>query len=238
MYAYGKNVAKELLNSSEKIREVIVSNNFKEDSIIELIKKKKIKITFKPPKYLDQLTNSKHQGIILKLNDFVYSSLKELLANDNSSSLVLMLDHIEDPHNLGAIIRTAEAFNIDAIIIPNKRGAEVTPTVIKASAGAIYNIPIIQVSNLNATITTLKKNNYWIFGTTMDGKDINTFDYNCKACLIMGNEGKGISNLVKQNCDFLVTIPTSGKINSLNVSVATAIAVNTIITKRMVNINE
>lgn len=139
------------------------------------------------------------------------------------NGLIVMLDHIEDPHNFGAIIRTCEAAGVSGIIIPNDRSVSVNATVIKTSVGTCDNVKIVRVTNLNKTIEYLKKNGYWIFGTDMDGTSYDELDYKGKTCIICGNEGKGMSKLVRDNCDFIASIPMNGKVNSLNASVATAI---------------
>ena len=143
-----------------------------------------------------------------------------------------MLDHLEDPHNFGAIIRTSEALGIDAIIIPNDRSVKVNSTVVKTSVGSIEYIPIIKVVNLNDTIKKLKKDGYWIMATDMDGEDYNKVDYNMPICLIIGNEGKGISRMVRENSDMVLSIPMKGKINSLNASVSCAIILANIMRSR------
>ena len=142
-----------------------------------------------------------------------------------------MLDHLEDPHNFGAIIRTCEALGIDAIIIPNDRTVNINGTVVKTSAGAIYNIPIVRVVNLNTCIKNLKDIGYWIIGTDMEGTDYRKIDYNMPTCLIIGNEGKGMSKVLKDNCDYIATIPMSGEINSLNASVSAGIILSEIVSR-------
>ena len=143
-----------------------------------------------------------------------------------------MLDHLEDPHNIGAIIRTCEALGVEGIIIPNDRCASINATVVKTSAGAIEYIPIIRVVNLVQTIKKLKDKGYWIIGTDMEGEDYTTIDYKMPVCLIIGNEGKGISKLVADNCDYMASIPMKGKINSLNASVSLGIILSEIVSKR------
>jgi len=140
-----------------------------------------------------------------------------------------MLDHLEDPHNFGAIIRTCEALGIDGIIIPNDRSVSVNSTVVKTSTGAIYNMPIIRVANLGTTINKLKDLGYWIIGTDMEGTDYTEIDYNMPICLVIGNEGSGISKIVRDNCDFIAKIPMIGKINSLNASVSCGIVLSRIV---------
>mgnify|MGYP003475002429 CR=1 FL=1 len=147
--------------------------------------------------------------------------MREVLKLENP--LLVILDHIEDPHNLGAIIRTCEAAGVDGIIIPNDRSVEVNSTVIKTSVGTTEKIKIARVTNLNNTIKLLKDKGYWIFGTDMDGTDYTKLDYKGKTCIICGNEGSGMSKLTKENCDFIASIPMKGEVNSLNASVATAV---------------
>ena len=143
-----------------------------------------------------------------------------------------MLDHITDPHNFGAIIRTCEAAGVDAIIIPKDRSVEVNSTVMKTSVGTLDKIKICMVNNLNETIKKLKNNGIWIVGTDMIGTDYKKIDANMPICLIIGNEGDGISKLVKENCDYMATIPMKGEVNSLNASVAAGIIIFEISTNR------
>ena len=162
-----------------------------------------------------------------ELNEF----LDDLKTNNNYHTLV-MLDHLEDPHNFGAIIRTSEALGVEGIIIPNDRSVSITSTVVKTSAGAIENIKIIKVPNLTATISKLKEKNYWIVGTDMKGQNYREIDYNMNVCLVIGNEGKGMSKIVRDNCDFIASIPMTGKINSLNASVSCGIILSQIVSGR------
>ena len=179
---------------------------------------------------MDRLLPQNHQGIIMSITDYQYYSIDEILAN--SPQFVIILDHLEDPHNFGAIIRTAESAGVDAIIIPNKREVMITPTVMKTSSGALANIKICQVSNLTQAIEKLKKHSFFIYGLDMNGEDYRNIDYSGNVCLVVGNEGKGISRLVKDNCDFIASIPMVGKINSLNASVATGIVIYEVIRNR------
>ena len=161
----------------------------------------------------------------MEVDDVITYPLEIIDTIKEENPLIVMLDHLEDPHNFGAIIRTCEALGVSAIIIPNDSSVNINATVVKTSAGAINNIKIIRVPNLSVAINKLKSKNYWIVGTTMDGSDYTTIDYNMKTCLIIGNEGKGMSDTIKKNCDYIVTIPMIGKINSLNASVSCAILV-------------
>ena len=204
MQIYGKNVAREKLQTKDKIKKVYLSNKFKDNEIITLIKKRNINPILLDMRDLDKMCKGLHQGIILEVEDVKTYSL---------------LDHIEDPHNFGAIIRSCEAFGVDAIIIPNDRSVDITGTVVKASVGTIEKVKIIKVTNLNNTIKKLKDYGYWVVGTDMEGTVYTDIDYKMKTALIIGNEGKGISRLVSENCDYLAKIPMSGTVNSLNASV-------------------
>lgn len=223
MYICGKNVVKEYLNNNNKIMKAFVYKKLADTQLLELIKKQVINIKYLEKHELDKLTDENHQGIILEIEDFNYSSLENIL--NKNEALVVMLDHIQDPHNFGAIIRTCEAAGVDAIIIPKDRSVSVNGTVIKTSVGASKYVPIVKVTNLVDTIKKLKKDDYWIFGTDMSGSNYRQLDYKGKTCLIIGNEGDGMSKLVKENCDFIASIPMIGQINSLNASVAAGIII-------------
>ena len=229
MYIYGKNVAKEKINSNEKINKIYLADKFNDKEIFDLIKKNNIKYTVVPNKVLDSKVDGLHQGIVIEVDDVKTLEFDYIKQIDKKNPLVVMLDHLEDPHNFGAIIRTCEALGVDAIIIPNDRNVSVNATVVKTSAGAIYNMPIVRVSNLTATIEKLKDIGYWIVGTDMDGEDYTKIDYNSPICLIIGNEGHGMSKIVRDNCDFVAEIPMVGKINSLNASVSCGIVLSRIV---------
>lgn len=232
MLVSGRNNAKEILKNysmKNKIKNVICSKNFNELDILSLIQNLKLKINYKEKWELDKLAKNNHQGIILEVEDFVYKDLDDLIKEDKCK--LVILDHLEDPHNLGAIIRTCEAAGIDGIILPKNRSVSVNETVMKTSVGALYNVSISQVVNLNQTIKKLKKLGFWIIGTDMDGCDYREIDYPDKTVLIIGSEGFGISRLVKESCDLVVKIPMNGKINSLNASVAAGIMIYELIRK-------
>lgn len=232
MYIYGKNVAKEKLKGNERINKIYLAEKFNDDKIFELIRNKRIKYTFVSNKKLDELTEGLHQGIILDVDDVKTHNIDYIKSIKKENPILVMLDHLEDPHNFGAIIRTCEALGIDGIIIPNDRNVGVNSTVVKTSAGAIYNMPIIRVANLVASIKKLKDNGFWIVGTDMEGTDYTEMDYNMPICLVIGNEGKGISNVVENNCDYMVKIPMIGNINSLNASVSCGIILSRIVASR------
>lgn len=223
MYIYGKNVVYEKLKSDDLVKEAFVFKKFSDQEIIDLLKMKKIDIKWVDKYQLDKMVNGLHQGIILNVLDFETVSLDNILNNDSKYPLIVMLDHLEDPHNFGAIIRSCEALGVDGIIIPNDRAVDINGTVIKTSAGAIQYMKIAKVSNLVNTIKVLKDKGYWIIGTDMNGTSYNDMKYDMPICLVIGNEGKGMSRLVKESCDYVVSIDMVGKTNSLNASVATGI---------------
>jgi len=223
MLVFGKNVALEYLNSDKKIYKAFIQNNFNDYDLINKVKHKNIKLQTLTKFDMDKKVSGLHQGIILDVEDYKYADIYDIISD--TDSLIVMLDHIEDPHNFGAIIRSCEAAGVDGIIIPTDRSVEVNSTVIKTSVGTTEKMKIARVTNLNSTIKLLKDKGYWIFGTDMDGTDYTKLDYKGKTCIICGNEGSGISKLVRENCDFIASIPMQGEVNSLNASVATAIIV-------------
>lgn len=220
MRVYGKNVAKEVIEK-ENIKKAYISKNFNDKEIIDKLRENKVQIKFTDRNIMDKMEKGNHQGIILEIEDYEYSPLDEIEKED----VIIMLDHLEDPHNFGAIIRTVEAAGFKSIIIPKDRSVEVNETVMKTSVGTLENIKIAKVGNLVNTIKELKEKGYWIIGTDMDGKDYKEIDYTGKIVIIIGNEGKGMSRLVKENCDFMASIPMRGKVNSLNASVAAALII-------------
>ena len=230
MYVYGKNVALSYLDSDKKINRVYLVDKFNEYDIINKIKSRNIRVDYLSKFDMDKKVSGLHQGIILDVEDYKYADIDEVV--DGSDNLIVMLDHIEDPHNFGAIIRTCEAAGVSGIIIPSDRSVEVNATVIKTSVGTTENMKIVRVTNLTNTIKYLKDKGYWIFGTDMEGTDYRELDYTGKTCIICGNEGSGMSKLVHDNCDFIATIPMKGDVNSLNASVATAIVVFEAVSKR------
>jgi len=233
MYVYGKNAVKELLNNNKKINKAIIYDNFNDKDIIYGLKNKNIKMQFMSKKELDKLELGNHQGIIIDVDNYQYYELDELLNSINGKyPFILIMDHIQDPHNLGAIIRTAESALVDGIIIPKDRGADVNSTVMKTSAGALDYMKVCKVTNLNNTIKDLKGKGYWIIGADMNGQNYRAVNYDVPIALVIGSEGSGISRLVKESCDYIVSIPMRGKINSLNASVAAGIIIYEIVAKR------
>ena len=229
MLVYGRNVAKDLIRKNEKIKKIIIQDNFDDKELISLIEKSKFNVQIKSKREIDDLCPGVNQGIILDIPDYQYKNLGDVLDKE----ILVLLDHLEDPHNLGAIIRTCEAAGIKTVIIPKDRQVQVNATVMKTSVGTLNNVDVVSVSNLNNTIKTLKDNGYWIVGTSLENsQDYREVDYSGKIALIIGNEGRGISDLVAKNCDFLVKIPMYGETNSLNASVAAGIMIYEIIRNR------
>lgn len=212
MYVYGKNVAKDI---KTKIEKAYVVKNFKDKDILSKID---APIVYVDKQKLDSMVDGLHQGIVLKIKDYDFYDIQDL-----TDDVIVILDHLEDPHNLGAIIRTCEAAGIKDIVIPKDRSVSINSTVMKTSAGCLDRVKIASVTNLVNTINYLKEKGYWIIGTDMIGTDYKDLDYKGKIVIIIGNEGKGMSRLVKESCDFIASIPMYGEVNSLNASVAAAI---------------
>ena len=232
MLVYGKNVAIDLLKSDKDIKKVFLQDNYNDKEVISLLEKRKLPIKYMKKHEIDNLCPGVNQGIILSIPDYQYGDLKSIL-NSDSDDIILVLDHLEDPHNLGAIVRTCEAAGIKSIIISSDRQVQVNATVMKTSVGTINNINIVQVSSIANAIDRLKKSGYWIVGTSLeDSVDYRSVNYDGKIAIVIGNEGTGISKLVSKKCDFLVKIPMYGKTNSLNASVATGIIIYEVIRNR------
>ena len=231
MIVYGRNVAFEYLKNYKKdIRKIIIQDGFNDKKLLSALENTKFDVIYKDKRYMDDLSNGVHQGIILDVMDYQYTPLNDLLKSD--AQFVVILDHLEDPHNFGAIIRTSEAALVDAIIIPQDREVQVNSTVMKTSAGALAMMNICRVTNLVQTINKLKDDGVWIVGTAMDGTDYRQIDYSGKIALVVGNEGNGMSRLVRESCDFVASIPMRGEINSLNASVATGIMIYEVVRNR------
>lgn len=219
---YGRKPVIDAIDSGVKVyRAYIIKQNSKiVDEIINKLKKANVEINFVDKRFFDKI-DMNHQGVMVEAEPFNYKDLSDL---DKYQRLII-LDRIEDPHNLGAIIRSAESFGFDGVIIPERRSASVSPIVYKTSAGAINNINVIMVKNINRSIEEIKEAGFWVYGLAGEASSpIDKTDLKGKVCLIVGNEGKGLSRLVRENCDILINIPMKGFVNSLNASVASAIA--------------
>ena len=236
----GRNSVTELLKSGKDINKLYVQKGEKHGSINEIIKlakQNKVVITELDRAKLDQMSEShNHQGVIAIVPPYEYCDVDEILEyakSKNESPFILILDGIEDPHNLGSIIRTAECSGVHGIIIPKRRSVQVNATVNKTSAGAAQYVKVARVNTLTETIKYLKENDVWIYGTDIEGKCYyNEQKYNGGVAIVIGSEGFGMSRLVKENCDFLVKIPMVGKINSLNASVSAGILMYEVFNQR------
>ncbi len=238
---YGINPVLEALNAHpadiEKI--LIFSGRKGIEKLTTLAKKSSVKFDFRPKEELNNLSEtSKHQGIVAILSSFAYVNVEDIIDRWRSSkekALILVLDGIQDPQNLGSIIRTANASGVHGIIIPKDRAVGVTSTVVKASAGATEHTPVAKVTNIAATLKTLKEKGIWIVGACGGEKMSiysDDFDATMDLAVVIGGEGKGIRPLVKKQCDFLVSIPMHGEVSSLNASVSTAVILYEIIRRR------
>ncbi len=217
MIVYGKNVFNE--TDPKVIRRVKLSPTFKDQEIMKKIKDNHIKYMVADQRDLDRIALH-NQGIVIEINDYEY---KDLSVIEKDEKIVLLLDHLEDPHNFGAIIRTCEARGIKSVIIPKDRSVAVNDTVMKTSAGALNRVNIIMVPNLVNAINKLKDDGFFVYASAMDGRDYKKVSYSDRVVLIIGNEGKGVSKIVRDNSDEIISIPMIGSINSLNASVAAGI---------------
>lgn len=237
----GRNAVIEALKSDRTIECVYVSKGDLEGSIkvaLGLAKDRGVVIKEADRRKLDTMCDGlNHQGIVARVTPFKYCEVNDILEDakrKEQQPFIVILDEIEDPHNLGSIIRTAELCGVHGIIIPKRRNVGVTSTVYKCSAGAIEHMKIAKVTNINATIDMLKEQGIWIYGADIDGKDYSyNTDFSGPCALIIGSEGKGISSLTLKKCDLLVKIPMIGKINSLNASVAGGIMMYEVLKGRL-----
>ena len=231
MLVYGRNVAKEILGKNKKVEKIVLQEGFDDKEINSLIEKGNFRVEVKQKRDIDRLAEGVHQGIILYIPDYKYKTLNEVL--ENEPQFLVLLDHLEDPHNLGAIIRTSEAAGVDAIVMPKDRQVMINSTVMKTSVGTLDNMDIVAVTNLVQTIEELKKHGYWVVGTALENSiDYRDIDYSGKIALVIGNEGSGISRLVAKSCDFIAKIPMYGTTNSLNASVAAGIMIYEVVRNR------
>ena len=236
----GRNAVLELLESGRDINKILVANGEKHGSIhriLAIAKERKIIVTEIERNKLNQIAQTpNNQGVIAIVPPYDYCEVEDILdeaKRKNEMPFILILDGIEDPHNLGSIIRTAETAGVHGIIIPKRRAASVNSTVSKVSAGAVEYMKIARVNNINETIRYLKEQDVWICGTDMDTDTIYTKqDYKMPIAIVIGSEGFGMSRLVKENCDFLVKIPMKGKITSLNASVSAGIILYEVVKNR------
>lgn len=235
----GKNPVIEALNSKREVYSVSMLDKLNKktaNEIYEAAEKKGVTVNRVSRDKLDNLTNGRHQGIVASVEGYEYATLEDLFKSAELKAelpFFIILDEIEDPHNLGAILRTADATGAHGVIIPKRRAVGLTQAVAKASTGAIEYVPVTQVTNIVQTIKQLKDRGVWIVGTSKEGaEDYRTLDGETSLALVIGNEGKGISKLVLENCDWSVSLPMIGEIPSLNASVASSLLMYEIYRKR------
>lgn len=236
MKLYGKNVVSEAIKSGATIDKLLVEKNTS-GPIIAQAREAGIKVQFVDKFLLDKESmGARHQGFIAFSTEFSYSDIDEILESSKGKhKFIIILDGIEDPHNLGSILRVCECANVDGVIIAKNRAVCVNETVIRVSSGAAEHIKVARVVNINQTIEQLKQLNIWVYGAEVGGDSIYTTDLLGDIALVIGGEGKGISRLTRELCDKMVSIPQLGQVNSLNASVACGIAVYEAVRQRSIN---
>ncbi|MFD1778858.1 23S rRNA (guanosine(2251)-2'-O)-methyltransferase RlmB [Fredinandcohnia salidurans] len=238
-YIIGKNPVIEALKSERDINKIWIaegSNRGQMNQITSLAKEGNVLVQFVPKKKIDQMVEGNHQGVVAQVAAYEYAEVDDILAaaeKRNEAPFIILLDELEDPHNLGSILRTADAVGAHGVIIPKRRAVGLTATVAKASTGAIEYIPVARVTNLARTIDELKDRGVWIVGTDAKGKeDYRNVDGKMSIGLVIGSEGRGMGRLVKEKCDFLLHLPMQGKVTSLNASVAASLLMYEVYRKR------
>ena len=234
----GRNAVRELLSSGRDIDKIYVRRGDREGSLKMLIgiaSERKIPIVEVEKNKLDQMYEGAHQGIVAMAAEHDYATLDEIIEYAESRSekpFIVICDGVEDPHNLGAIIRSAECCGVHGVIIPKRRSVGLTATVAKASAGALSHMRVAKVTNLASTVDELKERGFWIYAADMGGKDYYSTDFSGSVAVVLGSEGFGISRLVREKCDFVVSIPLYGNVNSMNVSCAAAVILTEVAKQR------
>lgn len=226
----GRNPVSELLKNGREIEKIYVQRGEREGSITKIVaiaREKGIVVDETDKRRLDELSGgAAHQGVAAIASQIEYSSIEKILEaaqSKNEKPLIVVCDGIEDPHNLGAVIRCADGAGACGVIIGRRRCAPISQTVIKSSAGAVEYVPIAKVQNIASAIDELKSHGVWTFAAEADGQDCRETDFNCPCAIVLGGEGEGVSRLVKEKCDYTVSIPMRGGVNSLNVSTAAAV---------------
>lgn len=237
---YGRNSVYELLESGKPINKILFQSEGTGGKFQELIseaRKRKIPFQFVDKSALDRLTEkAKHQGVLAYISPREYAEIDDILAlakEKGEDPFILVLDEVEDPHNLGALIRTADAVGVHGVVIPKRRSVSLTATVAKTSAGAVEHVLVARVGNLVQTLEQLKKAGCWVSGAEAGGTEVYQADLTGSRVLVIGGEGKGLSRLVRETCDDIVSLPMRGKVNSLNASVAGSVLLYEIHRQRM-----
>ncbi|GGM35137.1 23S rRNA (guanosine(2251)-2'-O)-methyltransferase RlmB [Paraliobacillus quinghaiensis] len=235
----GKNPVMEALKSGRTINKIVISDQLNKQAVHKiqsLAKESGVLVNRVPRQKIDQLVEGNHQGVAAAVAAYTYSTLDDIFqvaADKEEEPFFMLLDEIEDPHNLGSILRTADATGVHGVIIPKRRAVGLTATVAKTSAGAIEYIPVVRVTNMAQTIEELKARHVWVVGTEAEGsEDYRALDGSLPIALVIGNEGKGISRLVKEKCDWTVRLAMKGQVSSLNASVAASLLMYEIYRKR------
>ena len=238
MKTEGRNAVIELLKTDKNIEKIMLEKDPQGSlkSIFAEARKKNIRVQFVDRRTLDKISEEKrHQGVIAFTTDFGYSTLDEIIASKKESGgFIILCDGIEDVHNLGSIIRVAECAGADGVVIPLNNSASVTEAVIRISAGAANHIKVAKVNSINRAVEELKKQNYWLYALEADGTSRYDADLTGNIALVVGGEDSGVKRLTREKCDFTLSIPLKGKVNSLNASVALGIAVYEAVRKRNV----
>ena len=225
----GRNPVTEALNGDRDVERVFIADGSEGSvsKIVAIAREQGVIVDFVPKEKIDAMApGTKHQGVVAKVSEYKYADMEEVFARAEASGedpFIIILDEVTDPHNLGAIIRTAECVGAHGVIIPKRRAASLTQTVALSAAGAIESMPVVQVTNLARTIEELKEKGIWIGAADMDGETYYEANLTGPIAIVIGNEGKGVGRLVKEKCDFVLSIPMYGKINSLNASNAAAV---------------
>ena len=229
-FVFGRHAVVEALQTPNRVNRVFIQEGTSgrdAAKVIELAHEKGIQVQTVPKTKIEALVgDAVHQGLVASIAAYEYADLEDVFkkAEEKGEDLfIVILDGVEDPHNLGSILRTADATGVHGIIIPKRRSASLTATVAKASTGAIEHVPVVRVTNLTQTIEQLKARGIWVFGTDMNGTDYRKWNTSGPLAIVMGNEGKGLSRIVKESVDEMVTIPMVGHVQSLNASVASAL---------------
>ncbi|NLZ76224.1 MAG: 23S rRNA (guanosine(2251)-2'-O)-methyltransferase RlmB [Erysipelotrichia bacterium] len=232
---YGKNVVLNLLKKNKEIDFLYIQKSRNDDDVLYLAKKNNISYKIVDRKVLDNLVNGNHQGYVAQIKEYKTYTIEEIIESipQGKQPLLVALDGLEDPHNLGAILRTAACVGVDGVIFEKNRSVSLNSTVAKVSVGAIDIVKVARVTNLTQTLNKLKDEGYWVVGTdTKDAVDYRSVDYSMPVVLVIGSEGKGMRRLVKENCDIKVMLPMEGDIGSLNASVACAVLLYQIYSQR------
>ena len=227
----GRNAVLELLKTDKTIDKILLMNGMRDNesrSVINAIRSKGCKFQFVEKAIMDKETETRrHQGFIAFVSDYVYADFDEMLKKlqDKEDAFIVVLDGVEDPHNLGSILRVSECAGVDGVIIGKRRSAQVNETVMRVSEGSANHIDVARVTNINNTIDALKENNFWTYALEIGGNDIYKTNLKGRIVIVVGGEDTGVNRLTKEKCDAIITIPMLGKVNSLNASVACGVAV-------------